>query len=559
MKTSKRILAALLALMLVLSLAACAKTPASSTAPTESKDSTSQEEKSYYNKEGLPICNDVITITVSGVNNGHNEWDKTVFVKEVRERLGIQWDSTPYEKDAWDSQFALMLSNDRLPDLLVSASVNKTQLDQYGKEGFILNLNDYMDLMPNVKAMDTEMPAYLKYFRSPDGSLYGLGSGTTSLVSRALVGYSWLPKKWLKNVGMEVPNTVEELYQVLKAFKEKDANGNGDPNDEIPMSMTFGVQCAQRAEWGMKFAFGLYSIESDYQLFVDNDKVNIYETTDNYRKYLTFLNKLWSEGLMDAETFTQSSAEYRDKVASDRIGYGGDWAGLEYSLGKSTADNVWNDYDMIMTFESEVDKGRFFALGDGLNAGTNYFVSAKTKYPEAIARMTDYWFTDEGKLLLKFGVEGESFDYEPEDEFGVKDITTANYDKTLGYLVNVLWTNIAFGKEAAVVSADKATLEKMKANPRYFEYASEVSFLNDATIVDAYPTVSFTAEEGKERVSLSTDIKLYIQQMHTSFINGQVELTDKNWNDFQAKMNEMGLSRLLEIEQAAYDRLMKNS
>ena len=99
----------------------------------------------------------------------------------------------------------------------------------------------------------------------------------------------------------------------------------------------------------------------------------------------------------------------------------------------------------------------------------------------------------------------------------------------------------------------------MKANPRYFEYASEVSFLNDATIVDAYPTVSFTAEEGKERVSLSTDIKLYIQQMHTSFINGQVELTDKNWNDFQAKMNEMGLPRLLEIEQAAYDRLMKNS
>ena len=77
--------------------------------------------------------------------------------------------------------------------------------------------------------------------------------------------------------------------------------------------------------------------------------------------------------------------------------------------------------------------------------------------------------------------------------------------------------------------------------------------------IDELNNNHITAEEGKERVSLSTDIKLYIQQMHTSFINGQVELNDKNWNDFQAKMNEMGLSRLLEIEQAAYDRLMKNS
>ncbi len=561
MKTSKRILAALLALMLVLSLAACAKTPASSTAPTESKDSTSQTEKSYYNKEGLPICNDVITITVSGKNDGHNDWDQTVFVKEVEKRLGIKWDCTPYEADAWDNQFALMLSNDKLPDLIVSAQTdNKNVIDSNGKDGFFLDMNKYKDLMPNLQAYAKENPAYLRYYQTEDGALYGLNSANTSYITRALLGYAWLPKKWLKNVGMEVPNTVEELRQVLKAFKEKDANGNGDPNDEIPMSITFGVQCAQRAEWGLKFAFGLYSTACDYQLFADeNGKVSIYETTDNYRKYMTYLNSLWADGLMDSTTFTQSSAEYRDKIATDRVGFAGDWAGLNFALGK-TGESVWGDYEMLMTFESEVDKGRHYALGDGLTGGVRYFISAKTQYPEAICRMTDYWFTDDGIILAQYGVEGESFDYKPADEFGVIVPSTKDYDIKLGKITNFLWTNLAAPQEQAIMEADDATLEKMWNNPSYEHQTREWELLKNADkIHDTIPSLTYTESEAKERTSLQTDLNIYLQQMHTSFINGQVELTDKNWNDFQAKMNEMGLSRLLEIEQAAYDRLMKNS
>lgn len=559
-KQSKRILAVLLAVLLLLSAAACAKTPASSAAPTESKtESTgSTEEKSYYNKEGLPICDDVITITVSGRNTAQDDWNQSVLVKEIEKRMGIKWDCNPYGSDAWANQFALMLSNDSLPDLLVSAGmVTKSQLDKYGEEGFILNLNDYMDLMPNLAAMDTEMPTYLRYYRSANGNLYCLGQATDNIITRALVGYSWLPKKWLQNVGMEVPNTLEELHQVLVAFRDQDANGNGKTDDEIPMSFTIGRECGQRMEWAMKFAFGLYSQAADYQLFIDDDgKANIYETTDNYRKYLSFLNQLWTEGLMDSETFTQTSAQYRDKIRTDRIGYGGDWAGLASSLDKR-GEPVWcnGDYEMIMTFESEVDKGRFFAVGDGLGP-LDYFVSAKTKYPEAICRMTDYWYTDDGKILLMKGVEGETFEYLPEDEFGVKAISVAGYDKkSIG--VNVLWTNIPGNEAKAVLKADDATLEKMKNNPTYADNALQLSLLNEATIVKTFPTVSYTEEEGKEHTSLSTDITLYIKQMHTEFINGETSLTDENWAAFQNKLVEMGLPRLLEIEQAAYDRLNK--
>ena len=69
---------------------------------------------------------------------------------------------------------------------------------------------------------------------NPDGTIYTLpqvNSGAELRVARKL----FINKKWLENVNMEVPTTTEELYQLLKAFKEQDANGNGDPNDEIPL------------------------------------------------------------------------------------------------------------------------------------------------------------------------------------------------------------------------------------------------------------------------------------------------------------------------------------
>ena len=80
-----------------------------------------------------------------------------------------------------------------------------------------------------------EIDGLKEYITTPDGNIYSLPNIDGSLH----VQYNmklWINTQWLDNLGLDMPTTTEEFYEVMKAFKEKDANGNGDPNDEIPLS-----------------------------------------------------------------------------------------------------------------------------------------------------------------------------------------------------------------------------------------------------------------------------------------------------------------------------------
>ena len=564
MKQSKRILAALLALMLVLSLAACAKTPASSAAPTGSQTTESQTKKPYYNKEGLPICDETITIKVSGQNYDSTNWADTYFVKHTGERYGIQWDVNPIEKDAWENQFALLLSTDSLPDLIVGSQSDKALINGYGDDGFFLDMNQYKDLMPNLWKYFEEFPDFAGYSQTADGKLYGLGSMRSDRISCAM-GYGWIKNSWLEKVGMEAPTTIDELYKVLVAFRDQDANGNGDPNDEIPMSITIGRESAQRVDWMLKAAFGIISINANYMQYADKDgKVGIYDTTDNYRNYLTWLNKLWSENLLDHQTFTQSTAELEDKIRSDRTGLTGDWSNLTYALNVD-GQSCWYDYTMFTAFTSDYVDHKTYTLYPSNSGGCRYFISAKTQYPEAICRMTDDFYTDEGRIFLTSGEEGKTFDWKT-DSFGAKTavstayaekagLSTSDYGKTVA-LINPLWTSGLPAKNMMIIGSDDATLDKMiaeGADDNYVWPAMMEKSLRECEVITSFPFLVYDSETAAKRASLFTDINLYLQQMQTSFINGDVPLNDENWNAYLKKLDEIGLQKVLEIDQKAYD------
>ncbi len=564
MKTSKRILAALLALMLVLSLAACAKTPASSTASTESKDSTSQTEKSYYNKEGLPICDETITIKVSGQNYDSTNWADTYFVKHTGDRYGIQWDVNPIEKDAWENQFALMLSTDEIPDLIVGSQSDKALINGYGDDGFFLDMNKYKDLMPNLWKYFEKFPDFAGYSQTADGKLYGLGSMRSDRISCAM-GYGWIKNSWLDKVGMKAPTTIDELYKVLVAFRDQDANGNGDPNDEIPMSITIGRESAQRVDWMLKAAFGMISINANYMLYEGKDgKVGIYDTTDNYRSYLTWLNKLWEENLLDHQTFTQTTAELEDKIRSDRTGLTGDWSDLTYALNVND-QSCWYDYTMFTAFTSEYVDHKTYTLYPSNSGGCRYFIGAKTKYPEAICRMTDDFYTDEGRIFMSSGEEGKTFDWKI-DSFGTKSPAAKAYAEKAGLsigefaktvsLVNPLWTSGLPTKALKIIASDDATLDKMIAEGAedYYTWSAMMEKeLRKCEVITSFPFLVYDSETASKYSSLNVDITNYLKQTQTEFINGETKLTDENWNKYLKKLDEMGLQTMLEIDQKAYD------
>ncbi|MFQ9799203.1 MAG: hypothetical protein ACLR23_10055 [Clostridia bacterium] len=122
----------------------------------------------------------------------------------------------------------------------MGANLGKTDVNKYGAEGYFLNIAEYSDVMPNMQATMEENPLWAAYQKDESGVIHGLSRCFPSRIGLATGLSTFINTEWLANVGMDVPETVDELYDVLVAFKEQDANGNGDASDEIPFGSTNG-------------------------------------------------------------------------------------------------------------------------------------------------------------------------------------------------------------------------------------------------------------------------------------------------------------------------------
>lgn len=198
--------------------------------------------------------------------------------------------------------------------------------------------------------------------------------------------------------------------------------------------------------------------------------------------------------------------------------------------------------------------------------------SADTEHPEEVARFVDYLFTYEGSVSAKHGYEGVSFDLVEED--GIQQIDYKPYAEAAGFdnisdfyaqkaiaanVFTIYWTDIKGGLEDAMKEATREELYE----DRFIE-AGGMSLLREIAIreegvevISVYPNVKYTAEELETRSTLYTDVYNYLVTAKVQFITGETDI-DAGWDAYLAELDKIGLERLLEIEQAAYDRYLGN-
>ncbi|WP_232313111.1 extracellular solute-binding protein [Paenibacillus sp. P22] len=159
--------------------------------------------------------------------------------KKYEEKTGIhiEWEEIPGESSA--ERKNVMLASGKLPDAFYQTGFSSSELVKYGEQGLFLPLEDLIEQhAPNLKQWFEKNPEVKKAITMPDGHIYSLPYIDTALPYRSIRLY--INKTWLDNLGLQVPKTTDELQAALKAFKEKDANGNGDPNDEMGWVMPTG-------------------------------------------------------------------------------------------------------------------------------------------------------------------------------------------------------------------------------------------------------------------------------------------------------------------------------
>lgn len=570
-KRFQKTAAIVLAVSMAVSLAACGKQAeetgnVGSAANTENTGSADTQASSgtgsvEVNETGYPITSEEITVTAAGpMPSGCEDWSQLAVIDEYANRLGIRLDCDFYETD-WETQLTLKVAGDELPDMLIGCSMNVSDVNEWGGEGYFLDLSQYMDLMPNLKAYFDQYPELEAYCTTSDGHIYGLPKLKVDMTDR--LTRSFINKQWLDNLGLSMPTSIDEYYDVLVAFKEQDANGNGDPDDEIPLLFTSDSGGYTALEKTLLDAYGIFTTDPNYVLQADESgKVELANINDTYKEYLKFMHRLYAEGLMEQEAFTITGDEITTKQQGDVYG----------SFGCGSAPFVMANKDIsydanwmaLSGMSSELHPKREASIASPVQNSILVAVNGNTEYPEALARFIDYFYTEEGMLSATKGYEGVTFDMVQDDLLGkevpqmrVPDGYTSGEEfrykgAVLNEALNLVERNI---DRQAMFESDREVLE----NPEFVEQYGWAARVIDAfkadgvTGVEAYPVVSYTSDEVEERGAVYKDITTYLKQARAQFITGELDL-DKDWDTYVNTLNQMNLGRLLEIEQAAYDR-----
>ena len=311
------------------------------------------------------------------------------------------------------------------------------------------------------------------------------------------------------------------------------------------------------------FGVGKLGLHKAFRIGHDeNGKVELANTSDKYKEFLKFMHKLYAEGLMEQEAFTITGEEVTTKEQGDVYGSLGCGSAPFVMAGKDISyDANWLG---LSGLTSDVHSERETSIASPVQNGIMVAVNANTQYPEAMARFLDYFYTDEGMFSATKGYEGITFDMVQDELLGIEvpemkvpDGYTSGEEyrykgSVLNEALNLVERNL---DREALFNADQELLEKPEIVEKY-GWAARVldAYKADGvTGVDCYPVVSYTTEEIEERSPIYKDLSTYLQQAKAQFITGELDV-DQDWDTYVNTVEQMNAGRLLEIEQAAYDR-----
>lgn len=531
----------LLTCMLSVSLAVgCSSKGSGGTAQSD----PSSEGKSAINETGFPIVDDKITVTgFAGKFFANADWNniKLWQVYEKMTNIQVQWDTV--HKDNLAEKRNLLLAGGDYPEMFYASAFPRADLLKYGKQGAFIPLNDLIDqYAPNFKALMEKYPVIEKGITMPDGNIYGLPTLYDPEFRSVLYGTPWVKSEWLTKLGLQEPQTLDEFYDMLKAFKEKDPNGNGQ-KDEYAWG---GVGTAGIVNY-LRGSFGL-NYHGTSNINVDTDpasgKVRFIPTDPRYKELLQFVNKLYKDGLLEQDIMSVKSTEVDAK-------------GVEGLLG--VVDNV----DPVAIYNQEgyvglpVLKGphgdqMFSATGSPLGNIGMFVLTDKAKNPAALIRWMDYFYSDEGIRMFFMGWKDETYKEDAEGNVDyvdeIKDNPEGlNLDQAVGqyliwpggYYPGFVTQKYFKGAEGLPTSVENAK----KAEP-YVIPQDKV-----------WPPFNFTADEQSELTGIQTDINTYVDEMRDKFIAGNESFD--NWDQYVANLQKMGSERYLAIYQSAADRYTK--
>ncbi len=373
----------------------------------------------YMNEADVfPICKETTNYRIAVVESTNIEDYETNYETKVLEEKGnmkFEFEILPSADLA--SKVQLQLASFELPDAYFGlargncqtfTTSNALKYSETSGDGQIIALNDYIDAWgTNLKALweKYESDGLRSMMTSADGNVYYMPGYGPSYINRHADVF-WINTGWLEALNLEMPKTTDDLEKVLLAFKNDDPNGNGQA-DEIPLSGTSTSDGYNIIHYIMS-AF-IVDNTQNFRLYHDDDNVvHFAATEDGWREGLKYINRLYSQGLMDTALFTQDLAGLK-QVATDGEDICGGFAALGLGLVTAGAGAEVNDRYNHCDPVTGPD-GTCYSVVSIPTTQSNGTITSACEKPEALFRLMDYMIGEECSTLSRYGKEGEKFE-----------------------------------------------------------------------------------------------------------------------------------------------------
>jgi putative aldouronate transport system substrate-binding protein len=545
----KKVLTLLLACLLIIAaVAGCGGK--SDKKDTADKKADSQEssvgdgESDNFNLTGLPIVKNKVTLKFAAPKSAslRRSFDELTFFKNMEEatNVKIEW-NTPDSETEWAEKRNLMIASLDLPDAFYAGSgFTDIDLMNFGEQGLFIPLEDYIDKYgDHIKKLFIAQPEYKIASMTPDGHIYALPEFEegTPLVGTAF----FMNVTWLNKLNLSVPTTADEFYEVLKAFKNNDLNGNSKL-DEIPLG--FQALGGVRGIRGLYGAFGQMALSPATKINVKDGELYFSPIQPEFKEAIKYFSKLFAEGLIDIESIAQDTSVYMSKVRSEEQLYG---SFLGWSKNYFFGSEDHPDYEPIQYLKAP-DGKLYSGYSTAYFGRSGFIITNACKSPEIAYRWGDYQYDPIVGIQAAIGTLGEMM---KQNDDGTLEYYPTPEGKTFDE-----WRGESCPAWSALGAIyDEIMRIKLAPSDDFVEKYKHDEFYKDAIKYDIFkPDMVFmTADESERLAILETDIKTYVDQMEAKWI--QKGGIDEEWDGYVKKLGEMGLEEMMEIYSGIYKRL----
>lgn len=539
MKKSTKIISLILAVLMCVSVfAACGGDSNSSTPSAGSENSTSKPVSTDDGNEpeegGSPAgpvdptaYEDTMKVQIA-VMTGFTQSDSRVEkMLEEKYNLDIELVVLPGWTDA-PAKINLLMAGDDMPDVMWWWNMDNEFL-QWKDAGLLADVSEYLNTYTNMRDYFNKMdPKTLYYATEDDGAIYRIPGDVAEPSCENL----WIREDWLKNLNLEVPTTLDELAEVMRAFTEDDPDGNGEKD-------TYGL-----GGDGYDFrSFWPWFQGSDYAHYdrftVDAEgKVGYGPANDGTKEAMGAVAELYAKGYI-TPNITQDT-DRDEQMANGGFGVTYSWCAWNnpdsqtmISFYDANPDAKWIPIDMVAGPNGNPQEE------PATSAAWCYFgITSSCEDPERLYAVWDDMSSVENYVERRFGVEGQEYTI---DENGIYNaIIGSESDENNTQNIGLNLFNNLFNRK------DEALITNIPETTALFEKSGAASRDQAAALVEWKNPASLTAW-----VDYRTDIEDEVKRYLWSVVGGDESID--TWDTYIASLNGLGLEEVLAEAQESYN------